>query len=185
MLSNDQFTSDQTDVLTFSSFEKTPEDIFNFDSNLVDKFTHNEKSIMLSDLSHVTEPIFVINGMKVNCSQPNMRNIIFNKLYDEHAFTQPICESEMSCKVTVDDEREQKCSNDQIHKISVDDQTLLFAENQGYDILPSSKSSLSTVSNGQDSQELDRPEQCDRNRHLTGKDLLSFAKQIATGMVID
>lgn len=73
-----------TDTVSFQpSHEQSPEDIFNFDTKNIDKFTHKEKSILLSDI-----------GQTNHIHTHTMQNIIFNKLYDE---------SQILCNVSLDD----------------------------------------------------------------------------------
>lgn len=58
---------------------------------------------------------------------------------------------------------------------------ILMVENQGYDVLTIPKSDENTISSSSKDVLAENPK---RDKHLSSADLLSFAKQIATGMVI-
>lgn len=83
----DKFTLAQADIVPFqASHEPTPIDIFNFDTKDIDKFTHKEKSILVSDVEPSSSKNIMIpsisktvNGIHAKA----MQNTIFNKLYDE------------------------------------------------------------------------------------------------------
>lgn len=73
--------------MTFSSFEKMPEDSFNFDSKAIDKFTLKEKSISLSTYGqNSTNNVLRTNDRKVKYLEPNMHNIMINRLYDQISY---------------------------------------------------------------------------------------------------
>lgn len=184
--------------MTFPSSEKSPEDLFNFDTQIVDKFTHRDKSILLSDMGKQNSTsLLATNDLKINGKQPNLKNIIFNKLYDEDAFMQSNSDNQLLCHITFDPLTCPKTEpqsehfehiNQPIAKIAVHHPHLLFAENQGYDMLPSSDKPMYTESFSQDDHELksekmDQHKICDAYQQLSDSDLLNFAKQIATGMV--
>lgn len=206
------YSTSHSDVMTFSTFEKSPEDIFNFDSKLIDKFTMKDKSISLSTFGqNSTKNILSTSNQKVKYSEPNMQNIIFNRLYEENAFDKANCEKERSCKISYENETEImkncncthrdnvnhycKCKNKQKNlanlmeknaKLSVDPEVLLFAENQGYDLLLSSDNcKMSNETEEITSAKEDQNHMNGNCLYLTGIDLLIFAKQIATGMVIN
>lgn len=184
----------QADVVTFSSFEKSPEDIFNFDSKIVDKFTLKDKSLSLSSISQRcsknllrTKP----SDRPIKYAGPSMQNIIFNRLYDEHALDNQHCQKSCSCNVSYENEanivnQANRRSSGRMteKKGKLQPEMLLFAENQAYDQL----SPLENCINSNNSIEM-KPLQIDENKFneksllLTGTDLLMFAKQIATGMV--
>lgn len=93
----DKFTLAQSDSVTFpSSHKQSAENIFNFDTKNVDKFTHKEKSIPLSDIETANPMKAIIsNGTETNnIHSIAVQNIIFNKLYDE---------SQTLCNVPFDD----------------------------------------------------------------------------------
>lgn len=212
MLSNDRLSPVQTDIVTISSFEKSPENIFNFDTQIVEKFTHKEKSILLSDLSQRNSKNILAANVEKN-EGSRSKNIIFNKLYDENVFMQSNYESEILCEITFDHEMKEfirdkndkmshlsespvssgnfECTNHpNVSTASVDHPTLLFAENKVYDMLPPSENSMNTTPYDQQNQELKAVEFEHRTlneayQQLTGGDLLNFAKQIAIGMVSD
>lgn len=194
--------------MTFSSFEKSPEDIFNFDSKSVDKFTFKDKSISLSTIDPIN--ILAESDKKNQYSESKMQNIIFNRLYDEHhPLDEPKNMKQHSCNISYENEtgivpktnecnctdfsdHNYKCMNKSKNpakngRISVDPEVLLFAENQAYDLLLSSENSIPTKSFNKDDHEMKslKVDQTRKFPHLTGRDLLMFAKQIATGMVND
>lgn len=194
--------------MTFSSFEKSPEDIFNFDSKSVDKFMLKDKSISLSTID--PNNILATNNPKIQYPESKMQNIIFNRLYDEHhPLDEPKNVKQHSCNISYENETDivpnaNKCNctdfSDVNHnckylnktknfakngRITVDPEVLLFAENQAYDLLLSSENSISTKPFNKDDHEM-KTLKIDQTRKfppLTGRDLLMFAKQIATGMV--
>lgn len=199
------YLSTQTDVMTFSSFEKSPEDIFNFDSKMVDKFTLKDKSISLSTID--PKNTLEANNSKLQFSDSNMQNIIFNRLYEVHVLEEP----KHSCNISYENENgvaiktndcncthcnevdhNCKCINKPKNlmkngKIAVDPEVLLFAENQAYDLLMSSENDIQIKSFNKGDHEMEslKLDQHAKFPHLTGRDLLMFAKQIATGMVSD
>lgn len=82
----DKFTLAETDIVTFQpTHEQSPEDIFNFDTKNIDKFTHKEKSILLSDIGPTnSKKLLIPNDTEAdNIHAHAMQNITFNKLYDE------------------------------------------------------------------------------------------------------
>lgn len=108
----DQFTLVQTDIVPFQpSHEQSPEDIFNFDTKNIDKFTHKEKSILLSDIGQSnSKKIIIPSDTKTNNIHANaMANTIFNKLYDE---------SQILCNVSFDDEIKNDVQNENFDQIN-------------------------------------------------------------------
>lgn len=87
MSTYDKFTMAQTDIVTFQPVhEQSPKDIFNFDTKNIHKFTHKEKSILLSNMeqSNSKKALEIANNTKTHSIHANaVQNIIFNKLYDE------------------------------------------------------------------------------------------------------
>lgn len=152
-----------------------------------DKFTHKDKSILLSDIDKQhSKHIVAANELKNMCTQSHLNNIIFNKLYDENVFMQSNDDNDIPKTVLQIEHFE--CTNESIAENTVDGENSLFAENHGYDIVPSSENMLYTEPFEQNDQtfnsiKMNQRQLGDTYQHLTGIDLLNFAKQIATGMV--
>lgn len=186
MFSPEQFYAmAQTDVVHFSSFEKTPEDICNIDSKIVDKCSNKDKSILLSGISQrSSKNLLTSKDINVKYPEANMQNIIFNKLYDEHALkhheNQLSYDNEITTNGIKYNSENDGESNE--HRKVPNRHVLLFAENQSYGVLSPSDNCVCTKSYDQEkiSEQIKLEE---TYQQLTGKDLLMFAKQIATGMV--
>lgn len=164
------YSTSQKDVMTFESFERSPGDIFQYDSKVIDSFTLKEKSISLSTYGqNRTKNILETNDRQGKYSEPNMHNIIFNRLYKVNSN----CERKCSCNIPCENETEI------MRKANDCPEVLLIAENQGYDLLTSPDDCM--MSKGSEEKKYTRTN--DQFSYLTGRDLLVFAKQIATGMV--
>ncbi|XP_055325419.1 tyrosine-protein kinase receptor torso-like isoform X2 [Sitodiplosis mosellana] len=201
------YLTTQTGVMTFSAFEKSPEDLFNFNSKSVDKITLKDRSMSTIDPKNMLGA----NEQHIQYPKSNMQNIIFNRLYDEHALEEPKCEKQHSCNISYENEIDnatkandcncshfnevnhnkvnRKCTNKPKNLTKngegvVNPEVLLFAENQAYDLLVSSENGIQSKSFNNDEHEM-KPLKADQHNalpYLTGRDLLMFAKQIATGM---
>lgn len=86
MSTMDKFKLAQTETVTFQpTHEQSPEDIFNFDTENIDKFIHKGKSILLSNTEKSnSKKTMMANDIEPNSMQSNaVQNIICNKLYDD------------------------------------------------------------------------------------------------------
>lgn len=172
----------QTAVLTYPSCEKSPEDVFNIDSKLVEKIPLKDKSISLSIIDS-TSPTNILR-------QINMHNIISNRLYDEHALDEQTCEKQHSCNISYENEIETKTETDVAIKfnscncvyLNKFDNCLNELNNRMYMGQQPQCFGKQSTSIKIDQNRLDEGE---RRPHVTGRDLLIFAKQIATGMVFE
>lgn len=202
--SPDFYSTAPTNVISLSSFEKSPENIFNFDSKLVDKFMLKDKSLSLSIIDSKTQPKLL-----------GETNIISNRLYDEQKVNDSTYEKERSSNISYENEttiksklnecngingseliHNRKCAEkpknlDRIIEtgtILFDSEVLLFADNQAYELVLSSENSVDSkpyemASVDMKSTKIDQKRMSGEISFLTGKDLLMFAKQIANGMV--
>lgn len=191
----------QTNDVMRSSFEKLPEDIFNYNTKVIDKFKRNEKSLSVMDEKNAkveaTSKIYEQQGQKMNKS-----NIVSNRLYEKETFQ--LLDSEKSFSSEADKSNKSGCKRkhaedlSQYENCSTSSETLnenvfqlcfvsdtLFAENQCYSLLPCSEDiELNDYEKStNNSAGCDKSIEVDENhRYLTGRDLLTFANQIATGM---
>ncbi|XP_055325409.1 tyrosine-protein kinase receptor torso-like isoform X2 [Sitodiplosis mosellana] len=145
----------------------------NYDSKLVDKFTPEDKSISLQTID--PKNMLAANEQP---AQSNTQSIVFNRLYDEHALEEPMCEKQHSCNILYENE------TDIATRVAEDPAVLLFVENRSYDLLVSSENGIQSKPFNNDGHEMKplKADQHDALPYLTGRDLLMFAKQIATGM---
>ncbi|XP_031631227.1 tyrosine-protein kinase receptor torso-like isoform X2 [Contarinia nasturtii] len=191
-----EFYTDQTNVITLSSFEKSTENIFNFDSKLVDKFTLKDKSLSLSIVDSKTPQKMLAET-----------NIISNRLYDEDTMNDPNYKKERS-KILYENEniiasKLNECNNanpnELVHSrkcmqkpknldrkietgtILYDSEVLVFADNQAYELVLSAENGL-MGSMEMKSSKIDQNRLSEPISYITGRDLLMFAKQIANGM---
>lgn len=108
------------------------------------------------------------------CTESNNPNIIFNRLYGNVMF------SNSSAQMT-----NQNTSNANESKIGLQPEVLI-AENQCYNLLESlNNCTIADIgkSSEKNSTKNNQPAEVDKtHQYLTGKDLLTFAKQIAAGM---
>lgn len=184
-----------------SSFEKLPEDIFNYNTKVIDKFKSNEKSLsVMHERNAKVEPTSKIHEEQEQ--KMNESNIVSNKLYEKETFQ--LLDSEKSfsseadksnragckCKHANDLNQYENCStssgtlNEDEFQLFFESDTL-FAENQCYNFLPCSEDIElnDNEKSTNNSAGCDKPIEVDENhRYLTGRDLLTFANQIAIGM---
>lgn len=196
-------------MVTLSPFEKLPEDIFNFDFEIVGKDSRKEKSILLSvmddkNMSNCT------NNESEKIRQNAKRSTVYNPLYEQDSLgtsSKWLATYERSIRNDVDNRTRITCKckdgknlklyhicgakmskneigNENLLKPCMDYQGMIV-ENLGYDLFPCEGNRK--LSNDEVSPEHTKDCQlaeCDQSyQYLTGRDLLMFAKQIATGMV--
>lgn len=166
-----------------------------------------DKSISLSSIGQKCSKNILrtkTSDKKIKYSAPSMQNIIFNRLYDEHALESQHCQTSCTCNISYENEtsfvnktnfddlmhpvkcmKKQETIDRMIEKNGrLHPEMLLFAENQAYDQLSPSEDCINSK-NGLEMKALkvDGKKFNEKNPLLTGTDLLMFAKQIATGMV--
>lgn len=169
--------------------EKSPENIFNFDSPIVNKLSPKEKSISLSVIS------------QEDVSDPNIHNVISNRLYNECIIETIGCKELIRNDIITNKLRpsaiDHADSNGSHYypnakKLKLVNQSAnrLFAENQCYDMLLPSEQNCKFIekqSMMNSDNELASSNGKVHNKiggdKLVSKDLLMFAKQIASGMV--
>lgn len=147
---------------------KSPETFFNYDTSFGEKRTPKHKSF---------PAILMTDDIQMNYSESNMQNIIFNRLYDENVFDNEQI-SYNNVFTHVNDE-----TDDENCKANMESDVLLFAENHGYDILPSLNGCTYTTLADTDNSTNKFAVEDTPQFELTSRDLLQFAKQIAIGMV--
>lgn len=190
----DKVASTHTGLVTFPLFEKSPEDIFNFDTKIIDKYENQDKSILFTDFGHA--------NVKPSTMPTKTQHIIFNQLYDDiqtnhknPIFFNVHFHNDLIQSNTKYDLNEKTNHMDQLEyfenasaKASDDEygETVRLAENQGYDLVTLPQNSQFNGFYGQNDQHIKSNQLkyiIGTEQQLTGADLLSFAKQIATGMV--
>lgn len=139
----------------------------------------------------------MLNETKIKYPEPNIRNLIINRLYTEcttennNKINKSNCDSSCKCRVEIltNNENhydERKCTikvkdcdcgynNSKIEEPTI----ILFAENHGYDSMLTASCQIISEN------PMDASFRKSRNRRneLSSTDLLMFAKQISTGMV--
>lgn len=174
------------------------ENIFNFDSKVVDKLSPQEKSISVSAITQESlSDILKEKESKARLSESNMHNVIFNRLYDENItgnglelkHRNTIIMNKNNGRIVDNNLKDIsiKFTGQNNFKKSVDESVNpLFAENQCYDMVLPTEIEPKAILVKQDNHLVDiDPKLANKmnGEKLTSEDLLMFAKQIATGMV--
>lgn len=190
------------------SLDKTPENIFHFDTSFAEK--RSPKYNNLAEQRDLTDGLMLSNDSTLKYPEKNIQNLIVNKLYNElsaeshnrkmFGLSKPFtCNNSCKCRVEIiphedaDAEPKTKCTikiedcDCQPYDVAATEPTrMLFAENRGYGVaMPAN--TVTKMDDERTDEMKNYENEIDtipaNTRILTSIDLLKFARQIASGMV--